>query len=526
MSAGTPLPCDEGVIRARPAQAPCEARAKRGILLTLILASSMVFIDGTVVNVALPALQREFDATLQQAQWVVESYALLLAALLLPGGAAADRFGRRRVFAIGVALFGAASLWCAMAGSIQQLVLARAVQGIGGALLVPGSLAIISASFPKDERGRAIGTWSGFTAMTAASGPVLGGWLIDHLSWRYAFLLNVPLSIAVLLLAFRHVPESRNEEDRGSLDWPGAVLASIGLGGIVYGLIESPQKGWSHPGVLGALALGLLALAAFVAVERRHRSPMLPLGLFRSRDFSGANLLTLLLYAALGGALFFLPLNLIQVQGYSTAAAGAALLPFTLIMFALSRWAGGLIDRYGPKWPLVIGPAIAALGFALLAAPGVGGSYWTSFFPAVVVLGLGMAVAVAPLTTTVMTAVDAASSGLASGVNNAVSRTAALLAIAALGVAMSSAFSFDLERSIGALAVSAETRQTVLEQRHKLAAIEIPSALPPESREALAGTVAQSFVFAFRWVMLICALLAVASAASAWRMIGTRSGKR
>jgi EmrB/QacA subfamily drug resistance transporter len=524
MSAATPQPCDEGVIRGPDleAEAPCDARSKRWVLVTLILASSMVFIDGTVVNVALPALQREFHATIQQAQWVVESYALLLAALLLPGGAAADRFGRKRVFALGAALFGAASLWCALVGSIEQLVLARALQGVGGALLVPGSLAIISASFPKSERGRAIGTWSGFTAMTAATGPVLGGWLIDHLSWRYAFLINLPLSIAVLLLTWRHVPESRSEKAGARLDWPGALLASAGLGGVVYGLIESPQRGWGDPTVSGALALGLVALAAFVAVERRHPSPMLPLDLFRSRDFSGANLLTLLLYAALGATLFFLPLNLIQVQGYATAVAGAALLPFTLIMFVLSRWAGGLVDRYGAKGPLVIGPAIAALGFALFAVPGVGGSYWSSFFPAVVVLGLGMSVAVAPLTTTVMSAVDAASSGIASGVNNAVSRTAGLLAIAALGAVMSGAFSFDLERRLERLPAPPEARQAVLEQRHKLAAIEIPSGLPPESRQALSQTVAQSFVFAFRWVMLISALLAAASAVSAWRMIGGR----
>lgn len=525
MSLATISPCDEAAIQAIPPDHPCQRRTRPWILACTILASGMVFIDGTIANVVLPALQDQFSAGVAQLQWVVESYSLLLSALLLLGGSMGDRFGRRRIFAIGVALFGIASVLCALSRSIEQLIWARAAQGIGGALLVPGSLALISASFPENIRGRAIGIWSGFTSITAALGPVLGGLLIEYVSWRYAFLINVPFALAVLFLTFKYVPESHGGHGDERLDWLGAILGSVTLGCLVYGLIESSALGWSDIRVMAALALVPLASIAFVMVEKKHPAPMLPLHLFRSGDFSGANLLTLLLYAALGGSMFFIPLNLIQVQGYSATAAGASLVPFIIIMFALSRWAGGLVDRFGAKGPLVIGPAIAAAGFALLAVPGIGGSYWTTFFPAILVLGLGMSVTVAPLTTTVMNALDLSYAGIASGINNAVSRTAALLAIALLGIVMSHAFDRSMMQRLKELPVSAAVRTEADSQREKLAAIALPDAFPPGDRKVVKAAAASSFVYGFRWVMSISALLALCSSLSAWFMIGRSTGK-
>src|SRR6266576_1502785 len=404
-------PCDEAVIRWRAAAAPCTKASGPWILAATILGSSMAFIDGTVINVALPALQQSLNATVVDVQWVVEAYALPLAALLLVGGSLGDRYGRRRIFLIGVAFFSLASAWAGFAANIQQLILARAAQGIGGAPLGPGSLAIIGASFRGEDRGRAIGTWSGFTAITAAIGPVLGGWLIEQISWRAVFFLNLPIALIVGLISFRHVPESKDENANERLDWLGAVLTIFGLGLLVYGLIESSRLGFGHRFVQAALIGGSVLLAAFLVFEARAKNPMLPVGLFGSRNFTGANLLTLLLYSALGGTLFFLPLNLIQVQHYSPTAAGAALLPFILIMFLLSRWAGGLVAHYGPRLPLVVGPTIAAFGYALFMRPSIGDNYWTDFFPPIAILGTGMAISVAPLTTTVMNSVAENRSG-------------------------------------------------------------------------------------------------------------------
>ena len=345
----------------------------------------MAFIDGTVVNVALPFLQSNLNATAIGIQWVVEAYLLFLSALLLVGGSLGDRYGRRRIFNIGVVVFAIASGLCGLAANIEQLIAARAMQGIGGAMLVPGSLALISSSFDEDGRGKAIGTWSGFSAITTAIGPVLGGWLVENWTWRAAFFLNLPLAVAVLVISVWKVPESREHGEQESLDWVGAALATVGLGGLVYGLIESPRIGFSNAMVLVPLIGGVISLVLFVFNEARTKNPMVPLTLFRSRDFSGANILTLLLYAALSGMMFFFALNLIQVQRYSATAAGAAMLPFIVIMFSLSRWSGGLVGRLGPRLPLTVGPAIVAVGFALMALPAVTDNYWTSFFPAIVV---------------------------------------------------------------------------------------------------------------------------------------------
>lgn len=508
-------PCDEGVVLGGAPAAACSAQLGRWVLAAAILGSSMAFIDGTVVNVALPALQTALGADLLDIQWVVESYALTLAALLLFGGAAGDRFGRRRIFGLGVAVFAAASAWCGVAPSVGQLVAARAVQGFGAALLVPGSLALLSETFSDAQRGRAIGTWAGATAITSAGGPVLGGWLVEQASWRAIFFINLPVAAIVLAILWARVPERGERTAGAGVDWAGAGLASFGLGAVVYGLIEAGRLGFEHWSVLAALAGGALLLAAFVAVEARTREPMLPLSLFRSATFSGVNALTVLLYGALGGALFFVPLNLIQVQGYSATEAGAAFLPFILIVFLLSRWAGGLTHRHGPRLPLVVGPAVAAAGYVLFSVPGIGGSYWVSFFPPMVVLGLGMAIAAAPLTTTVMEAVAAERAGVASGVNNAAARVAGLLAVAAMGLLVLDAFQRRLAPELDALGLSPGIRNQLEAGAVQLAALEAPAGLEAPAARAVEHAVDAAFVGGFRVVMLVAAALAALSALTA-----------
>lgn len=506
-------PCNEAVIQTGRAGL-CPEASRPWVLAATILGSGMEFMDGTVVNVALPALQTHLNATIADVQWVIEAYSLFLAALLLTSGTLADRYGRKRIYIIGIILFAIASATCGSAPNIHMLIVARGVQGIGAALLVPGSLAIISAAFPEEERGKAIGTWSGFTAIAAAVGPVVGGWLIENVSWRAIFFLNLPLAVLVIFLVWRFVPESK-DENSGGLDLSGAALATPGLGAMVYGLIHAGSAGFTDPVVLAVLVAGVFLTAIFFFVETRVKHPMLPLALFRSRKFVGANALTLFLYAALGGSLFFVPLDLIQVHGYSATAAGAALLPFVCIMFALSRWSGGLIDKVGPRLPLVVGPLIAAAGFALFMLPGIGGSYWVTFFPAIVVLGLGMTITVAPLTTTVMNAVERNHSGIASGINNAVASAASLLAIAVFGVVMSVSFNHALDSRMADLTLSAEVRQEIDAQRIKVTGMEIPASVDEATREILKRDVAESFVMGFRDVMLIAAVLAVLSAVSA-----------
>ena len=511
--------CDENVIRSGTAVTPCSKTSGRWVLAATILASSMAFIDGTVVNVALPALQTNLNATAADVQWVIESYALLLSALLLVGGSLGDHYGRRRIFLVGVVIFAVASGLCGFAGNIRQLIAARALQGFGAALLVPGSLAIISNSFSEQERGRAIGVWSGFSAITTGIGPVFGGWLIENVSWRAVFFINVPLAFVVVLISLRHVAKNSDKETT-RVDWLGAILAGLGLGALVYGLIESSQVGFTDRSVILVLAAGVVVLILFLLVESRLSSPMLPLTLFRSRTVAGTNLLTFLLYAALGGTLFFLPLNLIQVQHYSPTAAGAVLLPFILIMSSLSRWSGGLVARYGPKLPLVIGPVVTAVGYLLFLLPGVGGNYWTDFFPPVVVLGLGMAITVAPLTTTVMSSIAQNRAGIASGVNNAVARTASLIAIAVLGVVMLYVFRTGLGHRLSSANLPASVAQSLQTQSIKLAAIEIPQNLNDETRQVIRLAIDESFVSGFRWVMVIGAALAAASALTTLFWIG------
>jgi EmrB/QacA subfamily drug resistance transporter len=502
-------------------RAPCASRSDpRWTLVVAVLGSAMAFLDGTVVNVALPVMQRELAVGVDVAQWIVEAYALLLAALVLVGGALGDRFGRRRVFSLGAALFALASVGCAAAPSPGALIAARAAQGVAAALLVPGSLSLVSAAYPESTRGAAIGTWSAFSSITAAVGPVAGGWVVAHASWRWLFLFNLPIAVVVVVLARLRVAETRDETAAPGMDWLGAGLATLGLGLVVVALVDT------HHGRTATIALvagGVATLAVFVVVEARAKAPMVPLELFRSRTFSGANALTLLLYAALGGALFFLPFDLIQVQGYTPAEAGASLLPFILLVSAMSRWAGGLSARRGARLPLVVGPLGAAAGFALLAVPGAEGPYWRTFLPGVLVLGLGMGLTVAPLTTAVMTSVESHHGGAASGVNNAVARAASVLAVAILGAILVARFDAALDTRLATVSLGADATAWIAAQREKLGAAELPATLDAATRASLHAALRDAYVAGFRALMLTAAALAAISAAVAAVLIGPRA---
>jgi EmrB/QacA subfamily drug resistance transporter len=454
---------------------------------------------------------------------VVAAYTLFLAALVLVGGSLGDRLGRRRVFSVGVVLFALASAWCGLSQSPEQLIVARGFQGVGAAFLVPNSLAIIGASFEEERRGRAIGTWTSLTSVTLILGPVLGGYLAENVSWRAVFFINVPIALAVLAVTRSHVPESQDPEAR-RLDLPGAVLVAVGLGGVVFGLLESSRSGLGDARVIGALIAGVGALAAFLMVEGRVREPMVPLSLFRSRNFTGANAFTLLLYFALVGTMFFLPFNLIWVQDYSATAAGAAIVPAILVLSLLSRYTGALTDRYGARLPLVIGPAIAGVGFALFAVPGVeSGSYWTSYFPAAVVLGVGLSILVPAVTTVALNSVESRHEGLASAINNAFSQTAGLLAVAVLGVIMFIGFSGSLDARLQMLDLPSEARQQLEDEKAKLGAARAPEGLGAAQSASVEQAIDESFITGYRVVMMVAAGTALASALSAALLI---EGKR
>jgi EmrB/QacA subfamily drug resistance transporter len=406
----------------------------RWLVVAAALGSGVAFLDGSVVNVALPAIGRELGGGFSVLQWVLDGYLLSLSALLLLGGALGDRYGRRRVFLVGLVIFTVASLGCGLAPTGGALILARLVQGVGGALLIPDSLALIDASIRQQDRGRAIGTWAGLSGVTSALGPLVGGWLVDSASWRWVFFINVPLAAVALVVTGRHVPESRDTTATGRLDVAGSASVTLGLSGIIYALIEAPVRGWT-PLAVTAVVVGVLALAAFPLIERRQLAPLIPLSLFRSAQFTGANLVTVAVYTGLGGALFLLSLQLQQSMGYTATAAGLAFLPFTVIMLMLSSRIGALAQQVGARWPMTIGPLVAGAGLALLirAVPGI--SYLSGVLPGIVVFGLGMALTVAPLTSTVLASVEEEHVGAASGVNNAVSRIASLLAVAVLPLA-------------------------------------------------------------------------------------------
>jgi len=511
MSSVRTRPCEVGIIQSTSPAASRPAGAKLWVLLAAVLASGIANIDEAIVNVALPAIESDLATSAVVVQWLVNAYTLCLSALLLVGGAAGDQFGRRRFFIVGLVIFAMASLWCGTAPSLTQLISARAVQGAGAALLVPCSLAIIGATFDETERGKAIGTWAGASAVATAIAPLLGGWIVDHFSWRWIFLINPLIALPTLWIAYYHVPESRDPDARPGIDWIGAILVLSGLAGLAYGLIASPISGWRDPIVLASVTGGLVLLVAFLYMERRVRAPMLPLALFASRTFSAVNLLTLLLYAALGGMFFFLPFALIQVHGYPATLAGAAFLPFTIIMAGLSRSAGGLLDRFGPRLPLIVGPAIAAVGMALIGITIPNGTYW-QFLVCIAVLGFGMVIAVAPLTTTVINAVPAHQTGVASGINNAVASVANLLAVAVLGAVAVSILDHALTQHLQSEVLSDGVKQAIEAARGQLVIqptlANIQGADRAVAEQILRGSLAESI----RSVMLIAAVVALGGA--------------
>lgn len=487
---------------------PAESRVQTYVVWTAILASSMVFADGAIVTVAIPQMRESLQASLSEIQWITNAYALTLSAFLLLGGAAGDAYGLRRIFMIGIACFGLASLWCGLSGSAGMLIAARTVQGVGGALLVPGSLALISAHFSPETRGKAIGTWAAASAIAAALGPILGGWLIDIGPWQTIFWINIPIAVLALWLCWRHVPESPVAKE-SAMDWLGAALAVIALGVIAYGLTALGERE-SNRATAALLALaGVIVLGVFVLHEKRAAAPMMPLDLFRVPAFASVNALTLLLYFALGGALFFLPTALIQAHGYSAAKAGSVFLPFTLVMALLSRFGGVMADRFGVRMLLTVGPLITGLSFALLVPAVVHGSYWLAVAPAMTIMGLGMGLTVAPLSTTVMNAVSSERIGVASGINNAISRVAGLVAVAGLGVIAT----FGFQQA----AAWARPEMADLFAQATFGAPLPSSAVAASTPGAVRGLYATAMTGGFGLVALICAAAAVSSAYFGYR---------
>ncbi len=484
------------------------------ILAATILASGMAFLDGTVVNIAVPSIQRYFHASFDSLLWVVNAFPLVLASFLLMSGSLSDRFGRKKIFASGIALFTLASVFCALSSSIFLLSASRALQGLGAALMIPGSLAIISVTVPPERRGKSIGLWSGLAGGIASIGPFIGGVLTQHFSWHAIFYINVPIGVVAFLLTLFFIPETKNEGSR-KLDWWGTVLIVLGLAGLSFGLMSGPRLGWSSVAVIASLFVGILAIILFYFVEKKTRKPLMPVSIFQSPSVLGANLVTLFLYFALSGLTFFLVLNLQQVQGMSPTKAGLAMLPGVLIITFLSGIGGKIADSIGPRIPMIVGPLTVALGMVLLILPSAHASYLTHFMPGLVLFGLGMALVIAPLTKTAMDT-EPQYAGAASGVNNAVSRTAALLAIAVLGAVASSIFSGNLKERLQQTTLPSSQQQEIMAQSGKMAAIAMPSDIQGSNAVVANESIRQSFIRSYRVVITINALLALIASAVAF----------
>ena len=471
----------------------------------------MAFIDSTALNVILPSLQEKLGASGSQLFWVLNAYLLLLASFILVSGSLGDKLGRKKVYMAGIGLFIFASSACGLSPTIEWLIAFRALQGLGGALMIPGSLSIISATFKNKEKGKAIGTWSAVTTIVTVGGPILGGALADAGLWRLIFFINVPLGILSLLALHYRVPESKDMSVSHRLDYEGALVTVLGLASLTFGFLRAPEVGWGNWQSWGPLLVGGLLFFVFLVLESRKEHPMVQLHLFKKRNFSGANLLTFLLYAGLSAGMLFLTLNLIQVQGYSQLQAGLTLLPFTLLMASIARWAGSLVDRYGPRWLLFGGPAIAGGGFWLLSEVGLThgpGEFWTTFLPGIFVFGLGMSLTVAPLTTTVMGSVEDQYSGTASGVNNSMTRISGVIANAILGALAILFFEIELENEISAFQLPTDEQQAIVSQASELGNASVPESVTSDQQEAVAQVIKMSFVSTFSTIQRICAILA------------------
>ncbi|MEP6926548.1 MAG: MFS transporter [Ginsengibacter sp.] len=499
------------------------------IMASVILASAMAFIDGTALNVVLPSLQKELNATGTDLFWLLNSYLLMLAALVLPGGSLGDRLGRKKIFMTGIVLFMVGSTACGFAPTVGYLILFRAIQGIGGALMIPGSLSIITSSFSRNERGKAIGTWSAITTMVTVGGPILGGALADAGLWRMIFFINIPIGIASLIILWRKVPESSDEETNHSLDYAGAIAIVVGLALLTYGFLKIPESGFNSWQVYASLGTGFISLIIFIIIENKSKHPMMPLQLFSNKTFTGANLLTFFLYAALFSGILFLTLNMVQIQGYSQLQAGMTLLPFTVLLIVISRWSGGLVDKFGPRWFLILGPATVAVGLLLLSfirQTNGPSAYWTTYFPGILIFGLGMAFTVTPLTTTVMGAVANHYSGTASGVNNAISRISNVFANAIIGAFAILFFTGFLSNRVKEISLKEETRIQVVAQAANLGDAKVPSIIYNENKMKVEQLYKEGFINSYVKVMRICAMLAAVAALMAFLFITNEELKK
>lgn len=499
------------------------------IMVSAILASAMAFIDGTALNVVLPALQQSLNANGTELFWILNAYLLMLASLILIGGAMGDKLGRKKVFMFGIAVFIVGSAACGFSGSVSSLVVFRLVQGTGGALMIPGSLSLISSSIDEKERGKAIGTWSAFTTVVTMGGPVMGGALADAGLWRYIFFINIPIGIAALLMLWKQVKESRDQDADHALDFPGAASIALCLAFLTFGFLRIPALGINHLQVYGSLSAGLLLLLAFIWIEHGSIHPMMPLGLFKNMTFSGTNLLTFFLYAGLGAGMLFLSLNMVQVQGYSQLESGLTFLPFTLLMVIIARFAGNLADKYGPRIFLITGPATAGAGLLLLsfveqtAGPS---DYWTTFFPGILVFGLGMSITVAPLTAAVMGSVSGQLSGTASGINNAITRIANVFANAIFGALAVVFFSGALQEQTKAFPLNNKEKQMIMAQAVNLGNAKVPQQIKSAGEMEIRKAYHKSFISAYAQIMRISAGLGFLGALMAFLFVRHRDLKR